>query len=172
MLTKKFVEETVAEYQTTMLHYAGRLLRNRHDAQEVVQNTFIKLFKAIQKKQFTGKGTKTWLFRVAHNEAMDLMRKEARLRELHQKHSEHEVNLDLADKNDGLEMKQKIVLECIEQLDISSKQIVLLRLQEGLSYKEIAEITGRTTGNVGCILHNAVKQISEQIQIKEQNHEL
>jgi DNA-directed RNA polymerase specialized sigma24 family protein len=37
---------------------------------------------------------------------------------------------------------------------------VILRLQEGLSYQEIAGITGRTEGNVGCILHHAVKKIA------------
>jgi hypothetical protein len=43
---------------------------------------------------------------------------------------------------------------------------LLLRMQEQLSYAEISEVTGRTEGNVGCILHNAVRKLAKLVKTK------
>ncbi|MFN2351679.1 MAG: sigma-70 family RNA polymerase sigma factor, partial [Kiritimatiellia bacterium] len=56
------------------------------------------------------------------------------------------------------------VLECLRHLSVPEQQIMVLRLQEGLSYREISRITGRTEGNVGCILHHAVKKVSTKLK--------
>ena len=56
-----------------------------------------------------------------------------------------------------------MVLTELRRLHEREQQVVLLRLQEGLSYKEIAEVTGRTEGNVGNILHHAVKKLSKRL---------
>lgn len=56
------------------------------------------------------------------------------------------------------------VLAAVRKLDLTEQQVVLLRLQEGLSYQEIGGITGRSEGNVGCILHHAVKKLGRWVQ--------
>ena len=49
-------------------------------------------------------------------------------------------------------------------LDPAEQQVLLLRIQESLSYREISLVTGRTEGNVGCILCNAVRKIGASLK--------
>ena len=62
------------------------------------------------------------------------------------------------------EEKRALVLEHVSELKPNEQQVLLLRLEEGLSYKEIGQITGRTVGNVGKVLHHAVKKLSLRMQ--------
>jgi RNA polymerase sigma factor (sigma-70 family) len=50
----------------------------------------------------------------------------------------------------------------VDTLSPVERQVLLLRLEEGLSYKEIAAVTERSVGNVGKVLHHAVKKLSEK----------
>ncbi len=59
-----------------------------------------------------------------------------------------------------MEARRVQVLEQIDRLKPHEKQVLVLRLQEGFSYAQIAEITGRSQGNVGNILHHAVARLS------------
>ena len=163
------VETLVLQYETPLLRYATSILNNAHAAQDVVQNTFIKLCKQWRKGARPSRTIKGWLYRVTHNEAIDYLRRETRLRALHKKQAKEKTH----DCPDGVhcpaEEKDAYenVLRHIRALAQREQQVVLLRLQEGLSYGEISSITGRTKGNVGCILHHAVKKLSKRIQ-KEQ----
>jgi RNA polymerase sigma-70 factor (ECF subfamily) len=61
------------------------------------------------------------------------------------------------------ERKQR-VLDLLGKLQPREQQVILLRLQEGLSYQEISTVTGRTEGNVGNILHHAVRKLSQALR--------
>ena len=56
------------------------------------------------------------------------------------------------------------MLRHLKRLHPREQQVVLLRLEQGLSYHEISEITGRSEGNVGNILHHAVRKLSTILQ--------
>jgi len=51
----------------------------------------------------------------------------------------------------------------VETLDERSRELIRLKFHEGLSYKEISNRTGLTTGNVGYLLHHAIKAIGEEL---------
>jgi len=160
----KQMEAIVAQYETALLRYATRILNNPVMAEDVVQNVFIKLFECWKTGSRPSDKLKSWLYRVTHNEAVDFIRRESRLSFLHQKQAEQP-----AECPDGVHCAEKeedrraMVLEHVRKLHPTEQQILLLRLEEGLSYKEIAEVTGRTEGNVGCVLHNAVLKISRKV---------
>ncbi|MDD4870612.1 MAG: sigma-70 family RNA polymerase sigma factor [Kiritimatiellae bacterium] len=159
------MEAIVAEHETALLRYATRILDNPVAAEDVVQNVFVKLFENWKKGTRPSGKLRSWLYRVTHNEAIDFIRHESRLSILHQKQSEENVNCP-----DGVHCveseaeRRTMVLEHVRKLHPTEQQVLLLRLEEGLSYKEIAEVTGRTEGNVGCILHNAVLKIAEKVK--------
>lgn len=159
------MEAIVAEHEGELLRYAARILNNRQSAQDVVQNVFIKLFRSWQKGTEPSDRLRGWLFRVTHNEAVDHIRRESRLRQLHERDSEERAEpcLDGRHCAMGVDEKKSIVLEHLRALHPREQQIVLLRLESGLSYREISRITGRTEGNVGNILHHAVKKLAERI---------
>ena len=73
-------------YEGVLLRYAARLMGNATAAEDVVQNTFVKFIHKWRKKVEVSSDTASWLYRVAHNEAIDLLRGEARLRKLHAEH--------------------------------------------------------------------------------------
>ena len=160
------MEAIVAEHETALLRYAARILNNACAAQDVVQNVFIKLFQSWPPGMKPSKQLSAWLYRVTHNEAIDHIRRESRLRLLHEKQSAE----DASGCSDGVncppsdDEKREMVLGLLRRLQPHEQQVVLLRLEEGLSYKDISEITGRSEGNVGNILHFAVKKLAEQVK--------
>ncbi len=113
-------------------------------------------------------GLKGWLYRVTHNEAVDMIRSEERHKRLHRRQA-----ADPLFCGDGLhcdppaDERVAMVLERLGVLALPERQVLLLRLQEGLSYEEIAGITGHSSGYVGCLLHHAVKKISASLKREE-----
>ncbi len=163
------MESVMAEYEGALLRYAARIVNSASLAQDVVQNAFIKLFRNWDGTSRPTPQLKSWLYRVTHNEAVDLIRRESRLRVLHDAHAQQREccppNDEAADA--ALADRRVAVLAHLQRLHPREQQVVLLRLEQGLSYHEIAEITGRSTGNVGNILHHAIRKLSARLQQKE-----
>jgi len=161
------MEAIVAEYETALLRYATRILNNPAAAQDVVQNTFIKLYRGWKPGMHASPSLKSWLYRVTHNEAVDYIRRESRLQVLHEKQANDRA---LAVCTDGRNCpmteteKHEAVLALLHALHPREQQVVLLRLEEGLSYKEISRVTGRSEGNVGNLLHHAVRKLSTSLK--------
>jgi len=168
-LRRQRIAAAVRDYQQPLLRYTARLLRNATLAQDVVQTVFIKLFRDWQPRQEAGESLKPWLFRVAHNEAVDLIRGEERRRRLHERGAaEDEI------RNGGLHAgpepdddRRTLVLSCLGALCPDERQVILLRLQQNMSYDEIAAVVGRPRGTVGALLHTAVKKLARQVGRKE-----
>jgi RNA polymerase sigma-70 factor (ECF subfamily) len=165
------IEAVVREYQQPLLRYATRLLRNATLAQDVVQGAFIKLVRQWQPSQRASPALKQWLFRVTHNEAVDLIRAEETRRRV------HECSAEEAPPPDGGRMSSSAaeveeerhaqVLASLHVLTSGERQVVLLRLQQGMSYDEIAAVTNRPRNTVGVMLHQAVRKLAAKIRGKE-----
>ena len=163
------MEAVIDAYQAPLLRYASRVLNNTAMAQDVVQNVLVKLFRQWQPGMQPDARLKNWLFRVTHNEAVDQIRAEARRRRLH---DEQGVELDCATGGVHVDPtpdeREKLVLECLDVLDASQRQVALLRLQQGMSYEEIGAITGQSVGYVGNLLHFAVKRLAAEVKRREE----
>ena len=163
------MEAVIDAYQAPLLRYATRVLNNATLAQDVVQNVLVKLFRQWQPGMQPDARLKNWLFRVTHNEAVDQIRAESRRRRLQ---GEQEVEVDCATGGVHLDPtpdeREALVLECLDVLDDSQRQVVLLRLQQGLSYEEISAITGQSAGYVGNLLHFAVKRLAAEVRRREE----
>ncbi len=59
------------------------------------------------------------------------------------------------------------VLEAIESLSEPEQEVLRLKFQDGLKYREIANVTGRTTNHVGVMIHTAIKKLRTQLQADE-----
>jgi len=160
------IEELFAALESPLLGYARRCAGELGAAEDAVQEAFMKLhaqFEQVEKPR-------QWLYRTVHNLAVN------RRRDAHRT-----VPLDADPQNDGLPAHdppdpalppdaQMLRLEGIglvrislETLDARSRQLVRLKFHDDLSYKEIAARTGLTTGNVGFILHHALKNIAAEL---------
>jgi len=159
------IETVISEHETALLRCAARLVNDAAAAEDVVQNVFTKLFQKWPPGMRPSKQLRSWLFRAIHNEAVDYIRRESRLRLLHSKHAEEQPKScpDGIHCEPGHEERKAIVLRHLHALLPRERQVLILRLQEGMSYREIGEVTGRSEGNVGNILHHAVRKMSGQL---------
>ena len=153
------LEDAMEQYQSALLRYATRVLNSEDAAQDVVQEAFIRLHGNMEKIARRGVQLKGWLFRTTHNVAVDYIRKESRRRLLHQNQAE-----ELEPQEVGTDDRQALVLQHLGVLKPKEREVLVLRLQEGMSYKEIAEILKRSEGYVGTLIHTATKKLTQSLR--------
>ena len=152
------VSQAVADYESQLTAYAMTILHDRDRARDVVQDTFIRLNKQDPDKM--GKGLKSWLFTVCRNRALDVLRKEKRMTALEDDHlkvlpGSEESPLVVVDHDE----RHAQVQTYLHRLTDNQRTVIILKFQQGLSYKEISETTGLSTGNVGFLIHAGLKKL-------------
>ena len=160
------IEELFAALESPLLSYALRYTDEVGLAEDVVQEAFMKLHVEFGRVQ----APQRWLYRTVRNLALNLRRHECRTVSLNAPDDAgKEPVADAADPS-SFPDEQIIRLEGIglvrlglEALDERSRELVRLKFNDELSYKEIAERTGLTVGNVGFILHHALKTIAVEL---------
>jgi RNA polymerase sigma-70 factor (ECF subfamily) len=153
------------QYQSALLRYATRVLNNADAAQDVVQETFIRLHGNLDKIRTRGVHIKGWLFRTAHNAAVDYIRKESRKRDLHERQARQaEILQPESDADRDRAERQALVLRHLNTLTPKEREVLVLRLQEGMSYKQIAAVLKRSEGYVGTLIHTATKKLSRSLR--------
>lgn len=155
---KDWILSLLRQHESKLLHYVTRLLSDSEKAQEIVQESFLRLWNNKEWKKIRDYVV-PWLFRVCRNLALDELRKDNPKMES----IDSILSLPGNDPNpsETIETDQKInhLRKAIKLLTVREQEILNLKFQGDLSYKEIAEITGNTSTNVGFILHNALKKI-------------
>jgi RNA polymerase sigma-70 factor (ECF subfamily) len=163
------IEELFAALESPLLGYALRYTGGFALAEDVVQEAFMKLhaqFEQVEKPR-------QWLYRTVHNLALNHRRASGKTVSLNQSQSsENENASSAADTADPalLPDEQIIRLEGIglvrlslATLDDRSREVIRLKFNDELSYKDIAARTGLTAGNIGFILHRALKTIAAEL---------
>jgi len=154
-----FLERTFAAQQAPLIRYATRLLGGDADrARDVVQDTFVKLM-AQPVAEVDGHAAE-WLFTVCRHRALDVLRKEHRMKRF----ADGEVErVTTAEPRPGRTLEQDEahaeLLRLIERLPANQQEVVRLKFQNGFSYKEISRITALSVGNVGFLIHTAVARL-------------
>lgn len=159
------LEGAMELYQSSLLRYATRVLNSEDAAQDVVQEAFIRLNENLDKIAERGVPLKGWLFRTTHNAAVDYIRKESRRRLLHDRQSK-QADLFRPDSAAQTERdeRQALVMQHLNTLKPKEREVLVLRLQEGMPYKEIAAVLKRSEGYVGTLIHTATKKLSQALQ--------
>ena len=156
-------KELVLKYQKEIYFLACRMVFNKEDAADVVQEIFVQVFKKIH--QFRSASTfKTWLYRVAINQCKNFLRVLKKNRELAQVENyvvtdPNDSQLDVLLKNE----KVDLISETIEKLPKKQKAILILRTYQELSYKEIAEIVGGSVNSAKVNFYHAIENIKRLV---------
>lgn len=160
------VDGIVSAFQSPLLRYVARILANPSAAEDVVQNTFIKMLRSWRGPLETGPKMSAWLYRVAHNEAVDYVRRESRRHELHESQARERPTTTPPNRGVAFRVTERATQasEALQSLNEKERQVVVLKVYEEKSYREISEITGLTSGNVGYILHHAMKKLAHRLQ--------
>ncbi len=147
------------KYQERLYWHVRRMVFEHEDANDVIQNTFIKVYKSIHK--FEGKSKLyTWLYRIATNEAITFLNKKKKKSTISLDNEEYNLDNQLKadDYFDGDEIQRKLY-EALDRLPEKQKAVFNLRYFEEMSYAEMSEILGTSVGGLKASYHHAVKKI-------------
>ena len=154
----EWVRGAVARFEGPLTLYASRLLRDPEAARDVVQETFLRLCAAD--RPTVEDHLADWLFTVCRNRALDVLRKEQRMSQLREEQVHRCLSPDPApvDVAERRELGQR-VLELLEALPASQREVLRLKFQNGFSYQEISRISGQSISNVGYLIHAGIQTL-------------
>jgi len=153
----------VERHATALSRYVSSL-GERDAVEEVVQDTFVRAFSSID--SFRGESTlRTWLFTISRRLVVDRRRAARRRKDVG---TLDEV--DAATEYTALDSiiadeAERRVREAVQRLSPTQREVFTLRVSEGLSYKEIAEIVGTTEGAARVHYHNALRTVKESLYV-------
>lgn len=149
----------MAKYRERLYWHIRRLVLTHENADDVLQNTFIKAYRGIG--QFEGKSQLyTWLYRIATNESISYLQSQNR----HQSTSIDDENLGVARQLradqwfDGGEIQIKLQ-QAITQLPEKQRIVFNLRYFEEMPYEEMSSLLDTSVGALKASFHHAVKKI-------------
>jgi RNA polymerase sigma-70 factor (ECF subfamily) len=163
----------VAHYQGPLLRYVDRMLGGADDQREdVVQETFIRLHRQVSTHGWDSiKHPATWLFRVAHNLTLDELRRRARRPGTVEISEESPVavaeptarEMDAVGEAIRQEARQ-VVLRELARLDDSHRQVLLLKIVQGMTLRDVAEVVGMSLSAVNYRLNEGLGLLAQRLR--------
>jgi RNA polymerase sigma-70 factor (ECF subfamily) len=156
-----WIQEALDRHEVSLIRYALSILGDLDRARDVVQDTFLRLCR--QKPEKLEGHLTQWLFRVCRNRALDMRRREGRMKLVTD-------DVELRDQSPGpsalLNTKERLsrVEGLLAGLPDNQQDVVRLKFQTGMSYREISEVTGLSVSNVGFLLHTAIKTLRRHVK--------
>jgi RNA polymerase sigma-70 factor (ECF subfamily) len=160
-----WIRSLLDDHEAALLAYATRLLAGDVErARDVVQDTFIRVLRA-DATEIQGR-IAVWLFTVCRNRALDVRAKEKPMLDLDRHGAQPEVQS--SDPLVRLEAKdsERHIAVLLDRLPENQREVLRLKFQHGLSYKEIGEVTGHTVTNVGFLIHRGIKTLRERLAVE------
>jgi len=161
----EWIRTVLARFQGPLIRYAQQLTGDLESGRDVVQDTFLKL--CTEDETRVGDHLARWLYTVCRNRALDVRRKEGRMKPV-----DEQTFGRVADPGPSpaarAERKEAAgqVMQLISRLTPNQREVVRLKFQGGLSYKEISQVTGLSVSNVGFLLHQAIRVIRGKVDAK------
>lgn len=145
-------------YQERLYFHVRRYVHCHEDANDILQNTFIKVWNGIE--NFRGDSALyTWLYRIAGNEAITFINKSRKRKETNIETTPPRLQ-SITDNMKADDMILKLQ-KAIDNLPDKQKQVFIMRYYDELPYDKMAEITETTVGALKASYHHAVKKIEE-----------
>jgi RNA polymerase sigma-70 factor (ECF subfamily) len=161
------LEELYLIHFDRIYSYLHMSVGNRHDAEDLTTQTFLKMLEAIGRFRFQSAPFSAWLFRIAHNLAMDHFRAARRWQ------PEEEVPEQPGEEEPSAEMQalqsigRQSMLELIEDLSPEQQQVLTLKFVFNFPNADVATILEKTEGAVKSLQHRALVSLQKQIAASE-----
>ena len=137
---------------------------NRHDAEDLTTQTFLRMLESIGKFRWQSAPFSAWLFRIAHNLAMDHFRARRRWQpeeEVPEPPGEEEPSAELQAMHS---IGRQSMLALIEDLSSEQQQVLTLKFVFNFQNADVATILGKTDGAIKSLQHRALVSLQKQIQ--------
>ncbi len=160
----KGFEKLLSMYKKPLYWHIRKIVLNHDDADDVLQNTFVKIFRGINNFKGDSK-LYTWMYRIATNESLNFLKLKAKK---YFQSSEEMMNT-LANKlkedpyfdGDDLQLKLQIM---IARLPDKQKLVFQMKYEQNMKFKDISEILGTSVGALKASYHLAVNKIKDEIK--------
>ncbi|MES2747131.1 MAG: sigma-70 family RNA polymerase sigma factor [Bacteroidota bacterium] len=154
-------QQLMRDYQRPLYHHIRNIVLNHDDADDVLQNTFIKVFQYLN--GFKGESKLfSWMYRIATNEAITFINQKAKRNGTTSEAMQTKIveNLQADEYFDGNEIQIKLQ-KAILLLPEKQQLVFKMKYFEELKYEEISEIVGTSVGALKASYHHAVKKIED-----------
>lgn len=156
---RKLFEQIVPQYSEKLYWAIRRIVLCHDDANDVLQNVFIKVWKGIDDFQNRSK-LSTWLYRIGVNEALDFLRRQRNVASLDTVDNMSVADQLEADQYFDGDRAQALLLEAIASLPDVQRVVFNLRYYDELKYTEISQMLDTSEGALKASYHIAVKKIT------------
>jgi len=159
----QWLTDAYEKYYRKLHNYAEGFLTDLHAANDVVNETFIKLHK---KGQIVDEYLPQWLHRVCKNVAINYIRKQQKYVFVDNDSKFDEEPAEETPLSEELEHAQEVqkMMKCLDLITKKQRDMVRLRYFKNHSYQEISVLTGQKLGNVAFTLHAAIKKLREKME--------
>ena len=143
-------------YFDKIYRYIVIRIGNEMEAEDMTQQVFLKALRSISSFRWRGIPLSAWLFRIAHNQVVDYLRKKAKrvtvpIDELPVRASDNSPQL-IAEQRQDIEQ----LVSATKQLTEAQREVISLRFAGGLSVAEVSRLMGRSQGAVKALQHSAI----------------
>lgn len=156
-------EDLVSQYKERLYWHIRRMVISHDDADDVLQNTFIKVYKNLHNFNEESQ-IYTWLYRIATNESLTFIKKRKRTTQIGSEELQESLVANLtSDPYFNGDEAQLTLQKAIDTLPAKQKQVFVMKYFDELQYNEISEILDTSEGALKASYHHAVKKITEYV---------
>ncbi len=159
----EWLREVVRDHEPSLLRYALSLTGDVEAARDAVQEAFLEL--VMNASRIDRARPAPWLFTVCRARAIDRARREARMKA--RPPEEMAALASPAPAPEALAEGREAAAQAVRVLAMlppKEREVVRLRFQQGLSYKEIASVTGQSVSHVGVLIHEAMGRLRDLLE--------
>jgi RNA polymerase sigma-70 factor (ECF subfamily) len=160
---REALEELYLIHFDRIYSYLHMSVGNRHDAEDLTNQTFLKMLEAIDRFRWRAAPFSAWLFRIAHNAAMDHFRASRRWQPEEEVPEPEGSEQSSAEEEAMHAIGRASMLQLIEHLSPDQKQVLTLKFVFSFSNAEAASILGKTEGAVKSLQHRALASLQRQL---------
>lgn len=157
-------QKLLRDYQKPLYHHIRNIVLNHDDADDVLQNTFVKVFQHL--KNFKGESKLfSWMYRIATNESITFINQKAKRNGTTSEVMQTKIvdNLKADVYFDGNEIQIKLQ-KAVALLPEKQQLVFKMKYYEEIKYEEMSEILGTSVGALKASYHHAVKKIEELVK--------
>lgn len=168
----KGYEMLISDYQKPLYFFIRRMLLNHEDTNDVLQDTFVRVFKGVDK--FRGESALgTWMHSIAYREALGHIQRSKRMLKGDWDgqivENVRQLEGDAHYSGDEMQLKLQAMVAALPE---KQRAVFVMKYYEEKKYTEIAAITGTSVGALKASFHHAVEKIKQDIQKNERKLEL
>jgi len=157
--------ELYSIYLAPIYRYVSYQVRDKMTAEDIVEEVFVKAWKAIGTCKGKSQTFSAWLYRIAHNHVVNTLRRMNKRVSLESVEMEIETLIEVTNPEQEVEAKlvRQELLEAMTCLSQNQRQVIMLKFIEGLDNSEIAQILGKREGAIRVLQMRALYKLRQEL---------